>query len=476
MLLIKKNFTIKFRAPNGINKVLKIEHNKKCSEMLEKFYKENPEFKKEKYDFIFGAKKLDLNKTIEENEIKDNDIIFINKGIYLKIKVVIRDTSQNINEEIECIESDKASILRKKIKIKRKELNNDNFVLLFNGDKLDENKTIEENEIKNNSVLLIIKTNVTIQLQTPDNKLHNLNIEFNKNVSELLKEIYKQNPMFRDEKYDLTSGSIKLNSNKTIIDNGINDHTLILIKKQKIKLRIQDTSQNINEIIECEEYDKASLLREKIIAKHQELKNIEFYFLVNGNKLNEEKTIKESRIKNNNFILLIGNNEPMPNNNSDMIVVVIKSSELKFEYPFACKRSSRFSTLLEKFYKKEPNCRYQNNEFTIGNRVIDIDLTLEQNNINDCDTIDYKKKEEEEEGEEDPNEISVIFKNSNFAIPLICNKKDLFKDLKDQFLERRPEYKNKNVFFIAHANFLDTKKSIEENNIKDSSIIMVNDY
>jgi len=36
---------------------------------------------------------------------------------------------------------------------------------------------------------------------------------------------------------------------------------------------------------------------------------------------------------------------------------------------------------------------------------------------------------------EDPNEIIVIFRNANFKFSLICNKKDIFKDLKDKFLE-----------------------------------------
>ena len=475
---------VRFRDPDGKTKYeFKIDSNKNFSELLEELYKKKPEFKKGKYDFILNTKQLNSNKTIIENEINDNDIIFINKKIPPKIKVKIQDTSQNINEIIECIKDDKSSILREKIIAKIKELKNENFVLLYNGDKLDEDKNIEENKIENNAVILLIKMNVTVKFKDPDGKSkYEFKIDSNKNFSELLEELYKKKPEFKEGKYDFFFNSKSLNSNKTIIANEINDNDIIFINKPiplKIKVRI---SQNINEIIECEKSDKASIIREKIIDKKQELKNTQFYFTVNGDILDENKTLKENKIGNEDCILLIKNDEPKSNNNSsNIIAIIIKSLEPEFEYPFACKRSDRFSGVLEKLYKLESQCKEQNKELKIGGRVIDINLTLKENNINDGDIIDYKiikekKQEEEKEEEVDPNEISVIFSSAKFKFPLICNKKDIFKDLKGKFLEKKSEYKNKNVFFIVNANFIDTKKSIEENNIKDSDYICVNDY
>ena len=333
-----------------------------------------------------------------------------------------------------------------------------------------------------NNIILLIKINLTVIFKDPDGKTkYELKIDFNKKFNELLKDLNKQKPDLKKAKYDFLFNSDKLNSNLAIIENGINDNGFIFINKRlptssKIKVRIQDTSQNINEIIECEKNDMSSVLRKKIIDKKPELKNINFYFIVNGNKLDEEKTIKENNIGNGNFILLIKNNESMLNNNfSNMIAIIIKSLEPQFELPFACKRSDRFSTILEKLYKQRPECRDQNKELTIENRVIDPYLTLEENDINDGNIIDYKIKEEEREEVEDPNEISVIFRNARFKYPLICNKKDIFKDLKNKFLIKK-QYKNKNVCFIANGNVIDTMKSIEENNIKDSDNIFVIDY
>ena len=82
-------------------------------------------------------------------------------------------------------------------------------------------------------------------------------------------------------------------------------------------------------------------------------------------------------------------------------------------------------------YKLESKWRDQNKEFTIGNRVIDINLSLKENDINDGDIIDYKIIEEVKGEKVDTNELSVIFINAKFKkkFTLILNKKDIFKDL-----------------------------------------------
>ena len=396
--------------------------------------------------------------------------------------MIIKDTAQTFEKKIICEKSEKSSIIREKICKEIEGLNKDNFFFIFNGDKLDEKKTIEENGIKMNNIILLIKINLTVIFKDQDGKSkYELKIDFNKKFSELIKELNTKKLDLKKAKYDFLFNSKKLNSNLAIIENGINDKEFIFINKclpfsSKIKVRIQDSSQNINEIIECEKNDMSSVLRKKIIDKKPELKNINFYFVVNGNKLDEEKTIKENKIGNGDYILLIKNNESMPNNNfSNKIAIIIRSSDPQFEIPFACKRSYRFSAILEKLYKQKPECRDQNKELTKGGKDIDPYLTLEENDIKDGDIIDYKKKEEEREEVEDPNEISVIFRNARFKYPLICNKKDIFKDLKKIFLIKK-QYKNKNVYFIANGNVIDTMKSIEENNIKDSDNIFVNDY
>jgi len=112
------NMTVKFIDPDGKSKYeLKIDPNKKFSELIKDLNKKKPEFKIGKYDFFFNSKKLNSNLTIIENGINDKDFIFINKFLPIsrKITVTIQDSSQNIKEIIECEKSNKASVLRKKI-------------------------------------------------------------------------------------------------------------------------------------------------------------------------------------------------------------------------------------------------------------------------------------------------------------------------------------------------------------------------
>ena len=125
----------------------------------------------------------------------------------------------------------------------------------------------------------------------------------------------------------------------------------------------------------------------------------------------------------------------MPNNNfSNMIVIIIKSLNKSLNILlYVPKRSYKFSTILEKLYKQESQCRDQKKEFTIGIRVIDNNLTLKENDIKYGDIIEFKIKNEEEGEEVNPNEISMIFRNDKFKFPLIWNKKDIIKDLKYKF-------------------------------------------
>ena len=225
--------------------------------------------------------------------------------------MIIKDTAQTFEKKIICEKSEESSIIREEICKEIEGLEKDNIFFIFNGDKLDEKKTIEENGIKMNNIILLIKINVAVIFKDPDGKSkYEFKIDFNIKFNELLKELYKKKPHFKKAKYDFLFNSKKLNTNLTIIENRINeDKNLIFINKffpisSKIKVTIKDTSQNINEIIECEKNDKSSVLRKKLIDKKKELEKINFYFIVNGNKLDEEKTIKENKIRNGDYILL----------------------------------------------------------------------------------------------------------------------------------------------------------------------------
>ena len=72
--------------------------NEKFSIIEQNLYKKYPYFKKTKNNFFLNEKKIDKNKTLKENKIKDNDIIIL-KILDLKqnlINVIFDSTDQKI--------------------------------------------------------------------------------------------------------------------------------------------------------------------------------------------------------------------------------------------------------------------------------------------------------------------------------------------------------------------------------------------
>ena len=78
--------------------------------------------------------------------------------------------------------------------------------------------------------------------------------------------------------------------------------------------------------------------------------------------------------------------------------------------------------------------------------------------------------------DEDDNIISVIFKTMDqkiqYSVP--CRKTDFFSKIDKKLYKEYPEYKEKNRYFLVNGNQIDVNKTIEENNIKNSDVIIMN--
>ena len=72
--------------------------------------------------------------------------------------------------------------------------------------------------------------------------------------------------------------------------------------------------------------------------------------------------------------------------------------------------------------------------------------------------------------------IAIMFKfgdkEINFA--LACYKSDIFSKIENEFYEEYPELKLRNISFTTEGAIIDKSKTIEQNKIKNSSIIIVN--
>ena len=108
-------------------------------------------------------------------------------------------------------------------------------------------------------------------------------------------------------------------------------------------------------------------------------------------------------------------------------------------------------------------------------------LTLEKKNHELTKENEELKKELENYKNKNENSkdcISVIFMagDQNAHCSLICNKNDDFKTIEKRFYDKYPDYKeteSENTFSVRNNN-IDRSKTLEDNSIRDSDIIMLN--
>ena len=122
---------------------------------------------------------------------------------------------------------------------------------------------------------------------------------------------------------------------------------------------------------------------------------------------------------------------------------------------------------------------YKNNQGKI-NQILELESNEDENInirsksfalVNNNDMINNFKDEDE-----DDNIISVIFKTMDqkiqYSVP--CRKTDSFSKIEKKLYKEYPEYKEKNRYFLVNGNQFDVNKTIEENNIKNSDVIIMN--
>ena len=66
------------------------------------------------------------------------------------------------------------------------------------------------------------------------------------------------------------------------------------------------------------------------------------------------------------------------------------------------------------------------------------------------------------------------FSDTTIHYPFICKNKQVFEDLENHFYEKYPQFKDTQNYFMVDTFPIDTKKTLEENKIKNGSIIIIN--
>ena len=166
------------------------------------------------------------------------------------ITIFFESTDKKINYKLDCNKDSIFKDIEEKLNQEFAELRNVKKYYLCNGSQIDINKTFEENKIEDNSLILIVINNI------------------NKNDKSI------------EAKYN---------------------------KKQVKTIFFKSTDQKINYKLN---YNKDSIFKdieEKLYQKFEELRNINKYYLCNGNVIDINKTFEENKIKDNSHILIVIN-------------------------------------------------------------------------------------------------------------------------------------------------------------------------
>ena len=72
--------------------------------------------------------------------------------------------------------------------------------------------------------------------------------------------------------------------------------------------------------------------------------------------------------------------------------------------------------------------------------------------------------------------VNFISTDENVNLALPCKNTDIFARLEEQLFNEYPEYKDVNTFFTVCGKIIESNKTMEENNIKNTNVILLNIY
>ena len=72
--------------------------------------------------------------------------------------------------------------------------------------------------------------------------------------------------------------------------------------------------------------------------------------------------------------------------------------------------------------------------------------------------------------------VNFISTDENVNLALPCKNTDIFSRLEEQLFNEYPQYKNVNTYFTVDGKIIESNKTMEENNIKNSNVILLNIY
>ena len=543
----KKLMTIKFQSDDGnINYILSCNENDIFKDITNKLFEEKKEFKEYGNTFLCNGNNINENKSLKENTIKNNDIIIVKEDInkkeekklqnlaeklkketLLNVIICTKDTKNLIilnfysnDEKIHCLlicnEVQIFNEIINKVYETYSDYNIRNNYFICNKSRVNEYKSLKENNIKNKDLIILIKFT--------QNCVNAFFVKFKK----------------REEEYELDSLAKKLKE-ETNID------VIVSAKDTKniITLKFQSVDQNINYFVICNEDEIFNIVVNKIFEVKKVFKEYGNIFLCNSNTINEYKSLKENNLKNNDIIIVnklesddddTGNEKEIEEKKLKKLAerikkktnidVIISAKDTKnlitirmicnfnqdIDYYILCDENDIFNSILNKIFKlksifKELKLAYVCNT---NGRLINEYKSLKENEIKDESIIFMNTEREisylvsENNNNNDNNgiylmaeilkeetkiDVVISAKNNIDLITIkfqsvdqnvncfaLCNEKDIFNSVVNKVFEKKPEFMQKGNVFLCKGNRVNVYKSLWENNIQDGDRIILYEF
>jgi len=207
------------------------------------------------------------------------------------IGVKFVSTDQRVNYLLSCEISDIFSNVEKKLYLKYPYLQNKKIYFLGSGNIIDRDASVEQNNIKHESVILIVENE-----EVPDN-LEDIIIEQKKRIihENLEDKFNQQKEKIMPSKYEDIFNKIKKNFEDIFIEQ----------KERIILLNFSLVSLQIDFNIACRPSDKFEDVEEKIYLMHPELKDRKLNFIFCGSFIDKNRTLEENHIRDGSKILIL---------------------------------------------------------------------------------------------------------------------------------------------------------------------------
>ena len=271
------------------------------------------------------------------------------------------------------------------------------------------------------------------------------------------------NELIGDYHFCFSLNGIKIDKSKTIKENNIKDHDIILISYldiNHINVYFKSEEYDINYKLSCYDIYLFNTIEEKLYIDNPELEDTNIIFKVDGKNIYKTFTLEQNNIKNDTIITMIISEEKE-------IKLSFLSIDQKTKLDIYCYNTDYFFDIEDEVYTKAPNLK--NKYFFISNgNTIDIYLTVAQNEIKDKDIILIV-----EEDDDLDSLTAIVFDYIGIQIAISCDINDLFLVAIEKLYQKWPALKEKNCHFLHGGVVKRNSATIKENDIKMGDKVLI---